>query len=37
MKFVTMLDRGENGTWITECPFIPGSMSKFLYVGHNLS
>jgi hypothetical protein len=33
MKFVTMLDRGEDGTWITEHLFIPGSMSKNFVCG----
>jgi predicted RNase H-like HicB family nuclease len=28
MKFVTTLDRDENGVWIVECPSIPGCVSQ---------
>jgi predicted RNase H-like HicB family nuclease len=28
MKFVTTLDRDEDGVWITECPSIPGCVSQ---------
>jgi predicted RNase H-like HicB family nuclease len=28
MKFVTTLDRDEDGVWIVECPSIPGCVSQ---------
>jgi predicted RNase H-like HicB family nuclease len=28
MKFVTTLDRDEDGIWIAECPEIPGCVSQ---------
>ena len=28
MKFVTTLDRDEDGVWIVECPSIPGCISQ---------
>jgi len=28
MKFVTTLDRDEDGIWIAECPSIPGCVSQ---------
>ena len=28
MKFVTTLDRDEDGVWIAECPSIPGCVSE---------
>lgn len=28
MKFVTTLDRNEDGVWIAECPSIPGCVSQ---------
>jgi len=28
MKFVTTLDRDEDGAWIAECPSIPGCVSQ---------
>jgi len=28
MKFVTALDRDEDGIWIAECPSIPGCVSQ---------
>ncbi len=28
MKFVTTLDRDEDGIWISECPSIPGCVSQ---------
>lgn len=28
MKFLITLDRDEGGTWITECPAIPGCLSQ---------
>jgi len=28
MKFVTTLDRDEDGIWIVECPSIPGCVSQ---------
>lgn len=28
MKFVTTLDRDEDGVWVVECPAIPGCVSK---------
>lgn len=28
MKFVTTLERDEDGVWITECPCIPGCVSQ---------
>ena len=28
MKFVTTLDRDEDGVWIAECPSIPGCVSQ---------
>ncbi len=28
MKFVTTLDRDEDGVWIAECPSIPGCLSQ---------
>jgi len=28
LKFVTTLDRDEDGMWIAECPFIPGCVSQ---------
>jgi predicted RNase H-like HicB family nuclease len=28
MKFVTTLDRDEDGVWISECPSIPGCVSQ---------
>ena len=28
MKFVTTLDRDEDGVWIVECPAIPGCVSQ---------
>lgn len=28
MKFVTTLDRDEDGIWIAECPAIPGCVSQ---------
>ncbi|MES2657378.1 MAG: type II toxin-antitoxin system HicB family antitoxin [Verrucomicrobiota bacterium] len=28
MKFVTTLDRDEDGVWIAECPSIPGCVSR---------
>lgn len=28
MKFVITLDRDEDGTWIAECPSIPGCISQ---------
>lgn len=28
MKFVTTLDRDEDGVWIAECPAIPGCVSQ---------
>jgi predicted RNase H-like HicB family nuclease len=28
MKFVTTLDRDEDGVWVVECPSIPGCVSQ---------
>ncbi|HSH40164.1 MAG TPA: type II toxin-antitoxin system HicB family antitoxin [Chthoniobacterales bacterium] len=28
MKFATTLDRDEDGSWIAECPSIPGCVSQ---------
>jgi len=28
MKFITTLDRDEDGAWIAECPSIPGCVSQ---------
>lgn len=28
MKFVTTLDRDEDGMWVVECPSIPGCVSQ---------
>ena len=28
MKFVTTIDRDEDGAWIAECPSIPGCVSQ---------
>ncbi len=28
MKFLTVLDRDEDGVWIVECPSIPGCISQ---------
>ncbi|MGC9261302.1 MAG: type II toxin-antitoxin system HicB family antitoxin [Phycisphaerae bacterium] len=28
MKFVTVLDRDEDGVWVVECPSIPGCVSQ---------
>ena len=28
MKFVTTLDRDEDGVWVAECPAIPGCVSQ---------
>ena len=28
MKFYTTIDRDEDGTWIVECPSIPGCVSQ---------
>ncbi|MDH4408157.1 MAG: type II toxin-antitoxin system HicB family antitoxin [Verrucomicrobiales bacterium] len=28
MKFVTTLDRDEDGVWVVECPAIPGCVSQ---------
>ena len=28
MKFMTTLDRDEDGAWIAECPSIPGCVSQ---------
>ncbi|MES2439658.1 MAG: type II toxin-antitoxin system HicB family antitoxin [Verrucomicrobiota bacterium] len=28
MKFVTTIDRDEDGVWIAECPSIPGCVSQ---------
>ncbi len=28
MKFLTTLDRDENGVWVAECPSIPGCVSQ---------
>lgn len=28
MKFVTALDRDEDGVWVAECPSIPGCVSQ---------
>jgi predicted RNase H-like HicB family nuclease len=28
MKFLTTLDRDEDGVWIAECPSIPGCVSQ---------
>ncbi len=28
MKFVTTLDRDEDGVWVSECPAIPGCISQ---------
>jgi predicted RNase H-like HicB family nuclease len=28
MKFLTTLDRDEDGVWIAECPAIPGCVSE---------
>jgi predicted RNase H-like HicB family nuclease len=28
MKFVTTLDRDEDGVWVVECPSIPGCISQ---------
>jgi predicted RNase H-like HicB family nuclease len=28
MKFVTTIDRDENGAWVVECPSIPGCISQ---------
>ena len=28
MKFLTTLDRDENGVWVAECPAIPGCVSQ---------
>jgi predicted RNase H-like HicB family nuclease len=28
MKFVTTLDRDEDGVWIAECPSVPGCVSQ---------
>jgi predicted RNase H-like HicB family nuclease len=28
MKFVITLDRDEDGTWVAECPSIPGCISQ---------
>jgi len=28
MKFITTLDRDEDGVWVIECPSIPGCVSQ---------
>ena len=28
MKFLTVLDRDEDGVWVIECPSIPGCVSQ---------
>jgi predicted RNase H-like HicB family nuclease len=28
MKFLTVLERDENGVWVVECPSIPGCVSQ---------
>lgn len=28
MKFVVTIDRDEDGTWVVECPSIPGCVSQ---------
>ena len=28
MKFITTLDRDEEGVWVAECPSIPGCVSQ---------
>jgi predicted RNase H-like HicB family nuclease len=28
MKFITTLDRDEDGVWVVECPSIPGCVSQ---------
>ena len=28
MKFITTLDRDEDGVWVAECPSIPGCVSQ---------
>ena len=28
MKFTVTIDRDETGTWVVECPSIPGSVSQ---------
>lgn len=28
MKFLTVLDRDEDGVWVVECPSIPGCVSQ---------
>ena len=28
MKFITTMDRDEDGVWIAECPAIPGCVSQ---------
>lgn len=28
MKFITTLDRDEDGIWVAECPAIPGCVSQ---------
>jgi len=28
MKFVTTLERDEDGVWVAECPLIPGCVSQ---------
>lgn len=28
MKFITTLDRDEDGVWVAECPAIPGCVSQ---------
>ena len=28
MKFPTVIDRDEDGTWVVECPTIPGCVSQ---------
>lgn len=28
MKFLTILDRDEDGVWVVECPSIPGCVSQ---------
>ena len=28
MKFVTTIDRDEDGAWVVECPSIPGCISQ---------
>jgi predicted RNase H-like HicB family nuclease len=28
MKFPTVIDRDEDGTWVVECPAIPGCVSQ---------